>query len=148
MPPKAHEQRTTISPDTQPYSSGMKRNEISNNEEEYIPHSPKLSPVLRQKHQEMIAYARANTPNPNPILSEWTEMMVKITNPNPKLSEITDTGTSSDEERETMNEVNSYIQHKYCTSLSVPSFDFDSTNEEQEPKCSPSRNQKIINNRK
>ena len=59
-------------------------------------------------------------------------MMAKITSPNPNIPESTYPGTSSDKEEETMNEKNSYIQHKDCPILSVPSFYFDSTNEEQE----------------
>ena len=44
--------------------------------------------------------------------------------------------------------MNSYVQHEDCTSLSVPSFEFDSTDEEQELKCPPSRDQEIIKQQK
>ena len=93
----------------------------------------------------MVAYSIANTTNLNPNLSNWTEIMAKTTSPNPNIPESTDPGTSSDEEEEeTTNENNSYVQHKDCTILSVPFFDFDSTDEEQESKCTPSRDQEII----
>lgn len=64
--PKAHEQSTMISPHTQPYYSGTNRNEASNNEEEDIPYSTKLSPALQQQQQKIIAEIMTVIPNPNP----------------------------------------------------------------------------------
>ena len=68
--------------------------------------------------------------------------------PKSNIPESAYSGTSSDEEKEKMNEMNSYVQHKECTSISVPSFDVDSTDKEQEPTCPPSRDQEIIKQQK